>query len=53
MKKCEILMDNSTHEVECDGVSFCDGVVNVIAAGIVIEMWNLGKIVGVILHESA
>lgn len=49
--KVEIIMENSTHEVDCSDIKLQDGMIMVFDSyEKVIEMWNASKIVGVIIE---
>jgi ABC-type transport system involved in cytochrome c biogenesis permease component len=52
MKTLEIIFENETKEVECDDIELHDNILHVIVQGKVTQMWNMCKVVGVVLHDS-
>jgi hypothetical protein len=53
MKTLEIVFESETKEVECDDIELHDGILHVIVQGSVTQMWNMCKVVGVVLHDSS
>jgi hypothetical protein len=51
MKTLEIIFENETKEVECDDIELHDNILHVIVCGKVTQMWNMSKVVGVVLHD--
>jgi hypothetical protein len=51
MKTLEIIFENETKEVECDDITLNGNLLHVIVGGKVTQMWNMSKVVGVVLHE--
>jgi len=52
MKTLEIIFENETKEVECDDIELHDSILHVIVKHHLTQMWNMSKVVGVVLHDD-
>jgi hypothetical protein len=52
MKTLEIIFENETKEVECDDIELIDNILRVMVGKNVTQMWNMCKVVGVVLHDD-